>query len=274
LTNAADSTQGLSQFQTENNCMNVKMMLQLSLTALVLSALLAFASGSAAAEPGKTVKVLLITGDDVEPPHNWREVSQAIRETLVAAGKFDVRVCEDAGVLDSAATLGRYDLVLLAMYNAKTPTLSAAAKANLAGFVSGGKGLVISHLSSASFKEWAEFPKLCGRYWVMGKSGHGPRSVFKARLAKKDHPITAGLADFEADDELYAKLQGDAPITVLVEADSDWSKQTEPLAFTVACGQGRVFHETFGHDAKAVQNPSVQKLLQRGCEWAATGKVE
>ncbi len=160
------------------------------------------------------------------------------------------------------------------MYNAKTPTLSATAKENLAGFVNNGKGLAISHLSSAAFKEWEEFHKLCGRYWVMGKSGHGPRSPFKARITNKDHPITHGLADFDADDELYAKLQGDAPITILVEADSDWSKKTEPLVFTVEYGKGRVFHETFGHDRKALQNPAVQKLIQRGCEWAATGSVQ
>jgi uncharacterized protein len=192
----------------------------------------------------------------------------------MTSGKFDVRMCEDAGVLDSTATLGRYDLVLLNLYNAKTPTLSAGAKENLANFVKDGKGFAISHLSSASFKEWDEFPKLCGRYWVMGKSGHGPRSVFQVRIANKNSPITQGLADFEADDELYAKLQGDAPITVLVEADSDWSKKTEPLAFTLEYGKGRVFHEAFGHDGKALQNPTVRKLIQRGCEWAATGKVE
>jgi type 1 glutamine amidotransferase len=229
--------------------------------------------GTAAETPGK-IKVLLVTGDDVMPAHDWRQVSQALRETLAAAGKFEVRICEDSGVLDSAATLGRYDLVLLHMYNAKTPTLSAGAKENLANFVKDGKGLVISHLSSASFKEWDEFPKLCGRYWVMGKSGHGPRAVFKARITKTESPITQGLADFDADDELYAKLEGDAPITVLVEADSDWSKKTEPLAFTVEYGKGRVFHETFGHDAKALSNPTVQKLIQHGCEWAATGKVQ
>ena len=201
-------------------------------------------------------------------------MSQAIRETLVSSGKFEVRVCEDAGVLDSAAALGSYDLVFLHLYNAKTPTLSDSAKENLASFVKDGKGLAVSHLSSASFKEWEEFRKMCGRYWVMGKSGHGPRSVFKTRIANKEHPITQGLTDFEADDELYAKLLGDAPITILVEADSDWSKQTEALAFTSEYGKGRVFHETFGHDGKAVRNPSVQKLIQRGCEWAATGKVQ
>ncbi len=254
--------------------MNMTLTLRAILVSLATLAVLATTLSATAAEQSGKIKVLLVTGDDVLPAHNWREVSQALRETLVSNGKFEVRVCEDAGVLDSAATLGRYDLVLLAMYNAKTPTLSDGAKENLASFVKDGKGLVITHLSSASFKEWAEFPKLCGRYWVMGKSGHGPRSVFKARITKTESPITQGLADFEADDELYAKLQGDAPITVLVEADSDWSKKTEPLAFTVEYGKGRVFHEAFGHDARAVSNPTVQKLIQRGCEWAATGKVQ
>jgi uncharacterized protein len=254
--------------------MNISSTLRLTIASLVLvTGLTCVRPNSAAAAPAK-IKVLLVTGDDVEPAHNWREVSQALREILTTSGKFDVRVCEDPGVLDSAATLGRYDLVLLNLYNAKTPTLSAGAKENLASFVKDGKGFVVSHLSSASFKEWDEFPKLCGRYWVMGKSGHGPRSTFQARIANKNHPITQGLADFEADDELYAKLQGDAPITVLVEADSDWSKKTEPLAFLVEYGKGRVFHEAFGHDGKALQNPTVQKLIQRGCEWAATGKVE
>ena len=227
-----------------------------------------------AAEAAPKIRVLLVTGDDVTPAHNWAEVSQAIKETLVSAGRFEVRLCEDTGVLDSAASLARYDLVFLHFYNAKTPTLSDTAKANLLQFVKGGKGFAVSHLSSASFKEWEEFRKMCGRYWVMGKSGHGPRSVFKSRIANKEHPVTKGLADFEADDELYAKLQGDVAINVLVEADSDWSKQTEPLAFTLEYGTGRVFHEAFGHDAKAIRNPSVQKLITRGCEWAATGKVE
>jgi type 1 glutamine amidotransferase len=227
---------------------------------------------STAAAPPK-IKVLIVTGDDVGA-HPWREVSQATRDVLQASGKFEVKVCEDPGVLESAASLKRYDVVYLAMYNAKLPTLTDPAKQNLLDFVKGGKGFVVSHLSSASFKEWDEFKKLCGRNWVMGKSGHGDRSVFKAKIANKNHPITQGLEDFETDDELYAKMQGDAPINTLVTADSDWSKQTEPLVFTLDYGQGRVFHHTFGHDGKAINTPGVQKLIQRGTQWAATGKVE
>ena len=245
----------------------------ISITVLALLAATASTFLARGGEAPKKIKVLLVTGDDVSV-HPWPVVSQAIKEMLVSTGRFEVRVCEDAGVLDSAASLARYDLVFFDFYNATTPTLSPAAKENLLNFVSGGKGFALCHLSSASFKDWPEFRELCGRCWVMGTSGHGPRGVFKARIAQKDHPITQGLEEFEADDELYAKLQGNAPINVLVEADSDWSKKTEPLVFTLEYGKGRVFHETFGHDGKARQNATVQKLTQRGCEWAATGKVQ
>ena len=63
------------------------------------------------------------------------------------------------------------------------------------------------------------------------------------------------MEDFEADDEPYTKLQGDGPITALVEAGSDWSKKAEPLVFLVSYGEGRVFHETFGTTQKPSRNP-------------------
>ncbi len=227
---------------------------------------------SQAAAPAK-IKVLLITGDDVNV-HPWREMSAATREVLEASGKFDVKVSEEAAVLEAKSALARYDLVFLTSYNQTTPTLSATAKQNLLDFVKSGKGFAISHLASASYKEWPEFKELCGRNWVMGTSGHGPRSDINAKIVKKDHPITQGLEDFVTNDELYAKLQGNTDINVLVTADSDWSKKTEPLVFTLEYGKGRVFHETFGHDGAAVKNPAVAKLIARGCEWAATGKVQ
>ena len=248
--------------------------MRLTLMALIaVAALTCTSNGPAAdAKPAK-IKVLLITGDDVGS-HPWRELSEATRDVLVAGGRFDVKVCEDPLILESAAALKNYDVIFLSYFNAKSPTLSDAAKENLLAFVKNGKGLALSHLTSAAFKEWDEYHKMVGRYWVMGKSGHGPRSVFKVKISNKDHAITKGLEDFDQDDELYAKLLGEGPITVLAEADSDWSKKIEPLAFTLEYGQGRVFQECFGHDGKAIKNPPVAKLIQRGCEWAATGKVE
>lgn len=236
---------------------------------------LAMLCGEAALQGAENdkIKVLLIAGDDVAPAHNWREISESTREVLVESGKFDVRVCETPTILESPSALAAADAIVLTMFNRSLPTISDQAKENLLNFVKDGKGFCVQHLASASFKEWDEFGKLCGRKWIMGTSGHGPRSVFTAKIADKEHPVTKGLADFQIDDELYAKLQGDTPIHVLVEADSDWSKVTEPLVFTVEYGKGRVIHNAFGHDATAIKTPTNKQLICRSVEWVVTGKV-
>ena len=226
-----------------------------------------------AAEAARKIPVLLIAGDDIGPFHDWRDISESTRDVLAECGRFDVRVCEDPLILESKKALEAYDVIVLTMYNHNLPAISDAAKRNLLEFVSGGKGFYVQHLASASFKQWAEFGKLCGRTWVMGKSGHGPRSVFTANIADPGHPITKGLKDFKIFDELYAKLQGDGEIHPLVTADSDWSKKTEPLVFTLKYGRGRSVHNAFGHDFKAIKNPNMKRLIRRGVEWAATGKV-
>lgn len=237
---------------------------------LVAPVLAAFAVASQAAEP---IHVLLITGDDVAPAHDWRAISESTRKVLVASGKFDVRVCETPTILESPSALAAADAIVLTMFNRSLPTISDQAKENLINFVKGGKGFYVQHLASASFKEWAEFGRFCGRVWVMGTSGHGPRSTFQAKIVDKEHPITKGLEDFSINDELYAKLQGDTPIHVLVQADSDWSKVTEPLVFSIEYGKGRCIHNAFGHDAEAIENPTVKKLICRSVEWVATGEV-
>lgn len=240
--------------------------------AVVLS-LLALTSAVPGADTPEKIKLLLITGDDVGS-HNWKETAPATKELLTASGKFDVEVVEGMGVLEKKDELAKYAAVVFMLYNNKKVKISDAAKANLVEYVKGGKGLVPCHLASASFNDWKEWNEMCGRYWVMGKSGHAKeRTEFKAKVVNKEHPITKGVDAFTADDELYAKLLGDVKINVLVEADSDWSKKTEPLMWTLDYGQGRVFANAFGHDAKAVKNPAVAKLMVRGCEWAATGKV-
>ena len=241
--------------------------------ALVALLVLGLCATSQAAEPPAKIQVLLITGDDVAPFHIWREISEATREVLVTSGRFDVNVCEDPLILESKTALGAYDVIAFLMFNRSVPMITEAAQKNLLDFVKSGKGFYVQHLASASFGKWEEFGVLCGRKWVMGTSGHGPRSVFEVKIADDRHPITQGMEDFKVDDELYAKLQGTGPIQVLVEADSDWSKQTEPLVFTSKYGQGRVVQNAFGHDRKAIMTPNVQKIIARGVEWAATGAV-
>jgi type 1 glutamine amidotransferase len=219
------------------------------------------------AEEKKPVRVLVVTGRDVAA-HDWRTVTPVLREHLEATKQFEVVVCEEPLVLESSA-LDSYDVILLNYYNWKRPGLTPKAQENLLAFVRGGKGLVSFHFSCRAFEDWPEYRNLIGRVWIANESGHGPRGTFKARVVQRDHFITEGVDDFEADDELYAKLVGDAKIDVLVEADSEWSHRTEPLAWTLTYGKGRVFNIVLGHDVKACRNPSFARLLQRGTEWVA-----
>ena len=243
----------------------------LLIVALAGLSLLTWSFQVRAEEASAKIRVLLITGDDVDA-HPWKETTAAVRKILVDSGKFYVTVSENLEPLESAKILHTYDVLVLNRFN-RTAPLSDAAQKGLLDFVRSGKGFFVQHLASASFPKWDEFGKLCGRHWVMGKSGHGPRNVFFAKIADEKHPITVGLKDFQVDDELYAKLQGTEPINVLVETYSDWSKKTEPLVFWLPYGQGRVVHNAFGHDAKALATPEVATIIARGVEWAATGKV-
>ena len=238
--------------------------------ALLLSVVMSLpAADKPAAKPAepKLTRVLLITGRDVAA-HNWRETTPALREALEAAKKFEVVVSEEPAVLESSAVDG-YDVILLNYYNWQRPTLSPKARENLLAFVKNGKGLVSFHFSVRAWEDWPEYRNLIGRIWVAPGSGHGPRGKLAVKITDKDHFITQGVADFEIDDELYAKLVGDAPIHVLMEADSKWSGKTEPLAWTLDYGKGRVFNIVLGHDAAVCRNPSFVKLLQRGAEWVA-----
>jgi len=242
------------------------------LTVLTVSLLLLGGAVAPDVCGGEKIQLLLITGDDVKA-HDWKEMSEATREVLANSGKFDVTVVEGLDVLEKKDELAKHAAIVFMIYNRKKVKLSDTAKGNLVSYVKDGKGFVPCHLATASFKDWKDFCDMCGRYWVMGKSGHGPRNEFTVKIANKEDPITKGMTDFQVDDELYAKLLGEVKINVLVEADSDWSKKTEPLAWTLDYGNGRVFANAFGHDRKAIMTPSVQKLMVRGCEWAATGKV-
>ena len=245
------------------------------LTAGVAAVLLgAFCSAGVghAAEAAK-VKVLIVSGDDVGA-HKWQETTPCTKDILDKAGTFDTTVVEGLAILDSTDELARYDVIYFMLYDNKKAGLGDEAKANLTKFVKDGKGFVVTHLASASFPKWEEWGKMCGRYWQMGKSGHGPGGEFECKVIAKDHPITKGLENFKTTDELYAKLQGEEKINVLVTADSTFSNKTEPLVWTVDYGKGRVAGHTFGHDKKAFESTGVQKIIVNATLWAATGKTE
>ena len=89
------------------------------------------------------------------------------------------------------------------------------------------------------------------------------------QIAPAQHPITAGLKDFEVTDELYFNQAGKEPIVPLITAHSKVTKRDEPLAWTYEYGKARVFQTLLGHSEKTYDVPAACEMLRRAVAWTA-----
>ena len=227
-----------------------------------------------AAEP--IIHVLIFSGQN---NHNWRETTPKLKAILENSGRLAVDVTDHPEQCD-AATLQKYDVLLSNWNTFGKPTVTnwpPALRAAFLDFVRSGKGFVSVHAGSSSFYDWPEYQQIAGGSWKLGQTGHGPPHEFLVKLADADHPITRGLTNFSTTDELWHRTALQTNIEILATAYSapEWkgTGKDEPLAFTTRFGQGRCFNLLLGHDVKAMDAAGFQKLLCRGAEWAATGKV-
>ena len=215
----------------------------------------------------ETVRVLLLTGVD-HKGHLWKKTTPVLRAVLEKEKRLEVRIVDDIEFLASDVVFD-YDVLLMHFKNYDPLERGGRARSNLTRFVQQGGGLVLFHFACGAFEQWDGFLDLAGRVWDKTKRGHDPHGPFTVHMIDREHPITRGLDDFEITDELYTCLGGDRPIQVLATARSKVDGQDYPIAFVRTCGKGRVFHTVLGHDVGAIAAPGLDKLLQRGCLWAA-----
>lgn len=92
---------------------------------------------------------------------------------------------------------------------------------------------------------------------------------------KADHPIVAGVSDFELETEQYWVLSDEyndvlATTTVPARDFDAWQQPvTFPALWTRQWGKGRIFVSTPGHSFDIVDHPQVRKIIERGMLWAS-----
>ena len=230
---------------------------------ILAAAISAVPKDAAQLEP---IRVLLVSGED-HPAHHWKETAPVVRKVLEEDKRFDVRIVEDREFL-AAPAIFDYDVLFMHFKDYKPSAREQEIRDNLVKFVKQGKGLVVFHFACGAFGDWPEFEKVAGKVWDK-KTSHDRRREFTVKVVDQDHPITRGMKDFQADDELYICLVGEQPVQILATARSEKTGKDHPMAFVLEYGKGRVFHTPLGHDVRSIEMPDVAELIRRGCLWTA-----
>ena len=274
----------------------------------ILCLLLCICTFTASYGAGEKYKAVVVTGQN---NHNWPVSSVAIQKILENSGLFTVDIAtsptRNEPMDNFNVDFTSYDVVVVD-YNGDY--WSEKMQKGFVDYVNNGGGVIFYHAANAAFPQWEEYNKIAGfGGWgerneksgpliyiednkvvydqeTPGMAGnHGPQHEFVMNMIKK-HPITKGLPSkwMHAKDELYSMMRGPGKIkSPLYYAHSPKDKhgtdRDELMIFTVNYGKARIFHMTIGHCGRSLDNnPSMQctgfqVCLQRGAEWAASGKV-
>jgi type 1 glutamine amidotransferase len=261
-------------------------------------ALLLLGGEAIAAEP---LRALIVDGQNNHAC--WPKTTRMMKHYLEDTGLFTVDVATHAPKGEDPAfqpAFAEY-AVVVSNFGHGAAEWPAATKSAFEEFVRGGGGFVVVHAADNAFPNWPAYNSMIGLggwggrnethgpYVYVDEGGrlvrdtragpggsHGPQSEFPVVIRDDEHPIVRGMPAswMHAKDELYDSLRGPAEnLAVLATAWSPKTKRHEPMLMTITYGQGRVFHTPLGHETYSQECVGFITSFQRGCEWAATGKV-
>jgi type 1 glutamine amidotransferase len=222
------------------------------------------------------LRVLILSGAN---NHDWKKTTPEIQSCLEETGKFRVDIEENVSAM-AADAFAPY-AVILSNFNTygKNPPKGEWSKETKKAFtdhIAKGNGLVIVHAGSSVFYDWPEFQQLACGTWKENTS-HGKIHLNRVTFTDADSPITNGLNPFWIRDEFWQNISvaPDAKTLASVTPDPAFrgSGNPENIIFSTTTGGGRGYAIFLGHDVITMRNPAWRTLLQRGTEWAATGKV-
>lgn len=231
---------------------------------LAVGAILALATLAVTAQPmasdaaaAEKTKVLFMRGGGI---HDWKGLSPLLVDLLRKTGDFQVTLSEDLDDLKTES-IRKYDVVLF--YCTGINFADAEQEQGICEFVRDGGGYAGIHSATDSFKKSDAYWELVGGRFA----GHGG-GKYTVYIYDKEHPITAGMEDFEISDETYSHhYHKNACMRCLIRMSRGEERQC--MGWVQHYGQGRVFYTGLGHGRAAWENPQFQRLVVRGLYWAA-----
>ena len=215
--------------------------------------------------------------------HQPVEATDRFIPFLEAQG-FAVRISESTAVYADAEAMAETDLIVQCV------TMSHIEHGELVGLraaVEAGTGLTGWHGGIAdSFRSSSDYLQLVGGIFAThpavgpgetrleGEENYRHYTVHISELGRQ-HPITAGLEDFDLRTEQYWVLSDDlndvlATTTHPAEPWQQWHRPTtSPVVWTRLWGAGRIVVSTPGHSVDVLDDPNVRTIIERGMLWAA-----
>ncbi|MFI9012070.1 ThuA domain-containing protein [Actinosynnema sp. NPDC053489] len=196
---------------------------------------------------------------------------------------YAVRVHDSPDVYADADEMARTDLVLQCVTMSE---ITAGQVAGLRAAIEAGTGLTGWHGGVAdSFRASADYLHLVGGQFAThpgkepGERRGGPEDNFLPHAVNftalgREHPVTAGIEDFELVTEQYWVLHDDlndvlATTTHATRPWHPWHRPvTCPAIWTRLWGAGRIVVTTPGHDLDVLRHPAVRTVIERGMLWA------
>ena len=255
-------------------------------------------------------RLLIVTGQN---NHDWARTTPMIVAILEAAGdRFVIETTttpsgggDDAGWADWRPEFGDYDVVVLD-YNGQMWPVEV--RESFEQYIEGGGKALLLHAANNAFQGWSAFEQMTGLLWrnadygdrlyyddagelvrvAAGEgpgAGHGPKYDWPI-TQREEHALFEGMPAtwMHAFDELYQGQRGPAEgMTILATAYADPEKggtgQHEPMLWTIEYGDGLVMTFLAGHlwrgqrETDAFRCVGYRTVLQRACEWLASGEV-
>jgi type 1 glutamine amidotransferase len=193
--------------------------------------------------------------------HQPKEVAE-IFAGLLREEDFEVEVSDTLDSLLDGEKLSGLNLIVPVW---TMGTISKEQLDPLLAAVKSGVGIAGCHGGIGdSFRNETEFQFMVGGQWVAHPGNDGVN--YTVNITRKDHPLMAGLEDFQVCSEQYY-MHVDPGNQVL--ATTNFGDIVMPVVWTKMYGEGKVFYCSLGHQANIVQMPEVLTIMRRGLVWAA-----